>query len=85
MKNGEKWAIRKPDGELLQSCVIEPAQISVGWFRPDAPGKTREGKKGPLTFQQISKAQSLMTTLFALLPKEFSDAEVVSYEVPAAR
>lgn len=81
MQNGEKWVIRKPDGELLQSFAIDPAQISVGWFRPDAPGKTREGKKGPLTFQQISKAQSLMTTLFALLPKEFSDAEVAGYEV----
>ncbi|MFL9811999.1 hypothetical protein D7241_01940 [Stutzerimonas sp. VN223-3] len=84
MQNGEKWAIRRSDGELLQSFVIDPAQISVGWFRPNAPGKTREGQKGPLTFQQISKAQSLMAALFALLPKEFSDAEVASFEVPAA-
>lgn len=84
MQNDEKWVIRKPDGELLQSFAIDPAQISVGWFRPDAPGKTREGKQGPLTFHQISKAQSMLTTLFALLHKEFSDAEVVSYEVSAA-
>jgi len=51
MQNGEKWAIRRSNGELLQSFAIDPAQISVGWFRPNAPGKTREGKKGPLTFQ----------------------------------
>lgn len=43
-----KWIIKKADGQLLQSFAIDPREIRVGWFNPDAPGKTKEGKKGHL-------------------------------------
>lgn len=84
MQDGEKWAIKKSDGELLQSFTIDPAQISIGWYCTGALGKTKEGKKGPLTFQSLFKAQSLLTTLNALIPKEFADAEVASFEMRVA-
>jgi len=76
MQEIEKWAIKKPDGQLLLSFSVDAAQIRLGWFRPDAPGKTREGKKGPLTFEAISKAHALLTALTTLVPKEFRDAVV---------
>ncbi|EFW87875.1 hypothetical protein [Pseudomonas savastanoi] len=45
MASDVRWIIKKADGQLLQSFSIDPRKIRVGWFSPDAPGKTNEGKK----------------------------------------
>lgn len=85
MHNGGKWAIKKSDGQLLQSFAIDSAQISITWLRPDASGKSKEGKKGPFTFQSMSKAQALLTALAVLLPNEFLDGTLANIEeTPAA-
>ncbi|MGV8864669.1 MAG: hypothetical protein ACOH2T_26340 [Pseudomonas sp.] len=84
MQETEKWVIKKPDGQSLLSFGIDAAQIHIGWFRPDSPGKTKEGKKGPLTFHAIAKAQALLTALVTLVPNEFSDAVVADVGLSVA-
>ncbi|NWA05397.1 hypothetical protein [Pseudomonas gingeri] len=80
MENIEKWAIKNADGQLLLSFAIDAAQIQIGWFLPDARVKSKEGKKGPLTFKVFSKAEALLASLLVLLPKEFTGAQVVNFE-----
>lgn len=72
---------RKTDGQLLQSFSIDPKEIRVGWFSPDASGKTKEGKKGPLVLRDEARALALLAALAANLPTEFSHAKVVSISV----
>lgn len=81
MANEVKWIIKKADGQLLQSFSIDPKEIRVGWFFPDAPGKTKEGKKGPLALRDETRALALLAALAASLPSEFLYAEVVSFSV----
>ncbi|WP_276488413.1 hypothetical protein [Ectopseudomonas mendocina] len=81
MANEVKWVIKKADGQLLQSFSIDPKEIRVGWFIPDAPGKTKEGKKGPLALRDETRALALLAALAANLPTEFSRATVVSISV----
>lgn len=71
MPREEKWIIRTADGQLLQSFAIDPVQIVIGWFRPDASGKTKEGKKGPLPVRDQTRALALLAALAANLPSEF--------------
>lgn len=78
MPGEEKWVIRKSDGQLLLSFSIDPSEIRVGWFSPDAPGKTKEGKKGPLILRNETRALALLAALAANLPSEFLYAEVVN-------
>ncbi|MGD8219746.1 hypothetical protein [Pseudomonas brassicacearum] len=80
----KRWGIQKSDGQQLLSVGIDAAQFSISWFRPDAPGKTKEGKKGPLTFQDSSKADALLQALTTLIPSEFKDAVVADIARPAA-
>jgi hypothetical protein len=77
MANDMKWTIKKADGQLLQSFSIDPKEIRVGWFSPDALGKTNEGKKGPLKLRDETRALALLAALAANLPSEFLHAEVV--------
>jgi hypothetical protein len=79
-----KWGICKPGGQLLLSDSIDAAQAIISWFRPDAPGKTKECKIGPLPFQAIAKADALLAALAILVPSEFKDVEIVEFVVPAA-
>lgn len=81
MANEVKWIIKKADGQLLQSFSIDPKEIRVGWFFPDAPEKTKEGKKGPLALRDETRALALLAALAANLPSEFLRAEVVSVSV----
>lgn len=81
MPSEEKWIIRKADGQLLQSFAIDPVQIVVGWFRPDAPGKTKEGQRGPLTLRDKTRALALLAALAANIPSEFTGSEVVSLSI----
>lgn len=78
MANEVKWIIKKADGQLLQSFSIDPKEIRVGWFIPDAPGKAKDGKKGPLTLRDEARALALLAALAANLPTEFTHAKVVS-------
>lgn len=82
LSQNEVWVIKNAAGNLLQSVAFSPAEIQVGWFRPDAPGKTVQGKKGPLTFSLEPKATTLLAALIAQLPSEFSTATVVSFTRP---
>lgn len=77
MTNEAKWIIKKADGQLLQSFSIDSQEIRIGWFIPDAPGKTTEGKKGPLTLRDEARALALLAALVANLPSEFMHAQVV--------
>ncbi|OBS33027.1 hypothetical protein [Pseudomonas syringae] len=81
MPNEEKWIIKKADGLLLQSFFIDPTEVRVGWFRPDAPGKTKEGTKGPLALRDQTRALALLEALAANVPSEFLDAEVANLSV----
>jgi hypothetical protein len=81
MANEVKWIIKKADGQLLQSFAIDPQEIRVGWFNPDAPGKTKKGKKGPLALRDETRALALLAALAANLPSEFMHAEVVGLSV----
>ena len=78
MNNAEKWVIRNTHGQLLQSFAIDPEQIRVNWFRPDAPGKTKAGEKGPLNLLAESKAQVLLMALVSQVPTEFAGAKVMT-------
>ncbi|MDU8542521.1 hypothetical protein [Pseudomonas syringae group sp. J248-6] len=81
MASDVKWIIKKADGQLLQSFSIDPREIRIGWFSPDAPGKTNEGKKGPLTLRDETRALALLAALAANLPSEFLHAEVTTTSV----
>lgn len=81
MPSEEKWIIKKADGQLLQSFAIDPDEIRVGWFRPDAPGKTKEGRKGPLTLRDQTRALALLAALAANVPSEFLNASVVNLSI----
>lgn len=78
MNNSEKWVIRNTYGQLLQSFAMDPEQIRINWFRPDAPGKTKAGQKGPLNLPAESKAQVLLMALISQVPTEFAGAKVVN-------
>lgn len=78
MNNTEKWVIQNTHGQLLQSFSIDPKQIGINWFRPDAPGKTKAGEKGPLNLLAESKGQVLLMALVSQVPTEFAGAKVVS-------
>jgi len=79
MTNEVKWIIKKADGQLLQSFAIDPQEIRVGWFSPDAPGKTKGGRKGPLALRDQTRALALLAALAANLPSEFLHAELVTF------
>ncbi|WP_132834097.1 hypothetical protein [Pseudomonas sp. 460] len=78
MNNTEKWVIQNTHGQLLQSFAIDPKQIRINWFCPDAPGKTKAAEKGPLNLLAESKAQVLLMALVSQVPTEFAGAKVVS-------
>lgn len=75
--HNDTWVIKKANGQLLQSFAIDPAQIKIVLFLPEAPGKTTASKKGPLIFVTESKANVMLMALIAHAPNEFSDASVV--------
>ncbi|KPW38669.1 hypothetical protein ALO59_101063 [Pseudomonas amygdali pv. mellea] len=81
MASDVRWIIKKADGRLLQSFSIDPREIRVGWFSPDAPGKKKGGKKGPLTLRDETRALALLAALAANLPSEFQHAEVTTTSV----
>ncbi|WP_089041718.1 hypothetical protein [Pseudomonas fluorescens] len=68
MANAVKWIIKKTDGQMLQSFAIDPQEIRAGWFSPESPGKTKEGKKGPLALRDEKRALALLAALAANLP-----------------
>lgn len=78
MNNAEKWVIQNTQGQLLQSFAIDPEKIRINWYRPDAPGKTKAGEKGPLHLHAESKAQVLLMALVSQVPTEFSGAKVMT-------
>jgi hypothetical protein len=78
-EQSQKWVIQVRAGQLLQSLSLDPSQIKIGSFIPLAPGKTKEGKKGPLKFISESGAQLWLMAMTAQIPKEFADAVVVPW------
>ena len=48
----------------------------LGWFRPDAPGKTREGKKRAAHLRSYLEGSGSSYSDNQLVPKEFRDAVV---------
>ncbi|MNJ66448.1 hypothetical protein D3C77_625280 [compost metagenome] len=78
MNNTEKWVIQNTHGQLLQSFAIDPEQIRVNWFRPDAPGRTKAGEIGPLNLLAESKAQVLLMALVSQIPTEFAGSKVMT-------
>ncbi len=78
MNYAEKWVIQNTHGQLLQSFAIDPEKIRIDWYRPDAPGKTKAGEKGPLNFLAESKAQVLLMALVSQVPTEFAGAKVMT-------
>jgi len=78
MNNAEKWVIQNTHGQLLQSFAIDPVKIRISWYRPDAPGKTKVGEKGPLNLLAESKAQVLLMALVSQVPTEFAGAKVMT-------
>jgi|GEM_PF-1237668 len=78
MNNAEKWVIQNTHGQLLQSFAIDPEKIRINWYRPDAPGKTKAGQKGPLNLLAESKAQVLLMALVSQVPTEFAGAKVMT-------
>jgi len=78
MKNSEKWVIQNTHGQLLQSFAIDPEKVRINWYRPDAPGKTKAGEKGPLNLLTESKAQVLLMALVSQVPTEFTGAKVMT-------
>lgn len=81
MTSEEKWVILKSNGQLRKSFAIDPDEIRVGWFSPDAPGKTNEGRKGPLTLRDQTRALALLAALAANVPSEFLNAAVVKLTI----
>lgn len=71
-----QWVIRNLEGDQLLSFKVNPQTIELGWFRPGAPGKTREGRDGPLTFATAAEAQAVLTGLAVLVPKQLTGAGV---------
>ncbi|HCF5150914.1 TPA: hypothetical protein NIJ72_003789 [Pseudomonas aeruginosa] len=80
MNSTERWVIQDAQGQLLQSFVIDPETISINWYRPGAPGKTKVGAKGPLIFLAESKAQALLTALVSQVPAKFTGVKVSPLE-----
>lgn len=78
MKNEDKWVIQNTYGQLLQSFSMDPLQIRVNWYRPDAPGKTPSGEKGPMNLLAESKAQIMLVALMAQAHTEFAGAKVMT-------
>jgi hypothetical protein len=78
MNNTEKWVIQNTHGQLLQSFAIDPEKIRIDWYRPDAPGKTKAGQKGPLNLRAESKAQVLLMALVSQVPADFAGAKVIT-------
>lgn len=78
MNLNEKWVIQNTHGQLLQSFVMNPENIRINWYRPDAPGKTQAGEKGPLYLLTESKAQVLLMALVSLVPTDFAGAKVMT-------
>jgi hypothetical protein len=71
MQLPEQWVIQLIEGQLLQGFSIGPKEILVSWYMPNNPGKTNQGKKGPVIFNYEPKAQVVA---------EFSKAVVASYQ-----
>jgi hypothetical protein len=82
MQLPEQWVIQLIEGQLLQGFSIGPKEIQVSWYMPNNPGKTSQGKKGPVIFNSEPKAQALLLALQALVGAEFSKAVVASYQPP---
>ena len=79
MNSAEKWVIKNANGQLLQSFLMDPEQIRINWFDPDAPGKTKAGQKGPLNLQSKAKAEVLQMALASLVPAEFAESKVMTF------
>ena len=78
MNSAEKWVIQNTYGQLLQSFAIEPEKVRITWYRPNAPGKTQVGEKGPLNLRTESKAKILLMALASQVPTEFAGGKVMT-------
>lgn len=78
MKDEEKLVIQNTYGQLLQSFSMDPLQIRVIWYRPDAPGKTQHGEKGAMNLLAESKAQIMLMALMSQAHTEFVGAKVMT-------